>query len=299
MPRLRTLLPFAALAAALLVPSTASAVVGGQAASQAYPHMAELRLDGDYICGASLVAPDKILTAAHCVEGSQASQLSFVLGRPTRSDTSSGEEIPASSLRIHPQYDSSTQAFDVAVITLQRASTAGTPLALADPVADRGLWEAGDDVRVIGWGTRAGFDVLGLTITDDLQEVDVPIVADADCNRNYTLMGGIDPATMVCAGNLYGAEDSCQGDSGGPLMGLGANGSLKQVGVVSWGFGCGYPTQYGVYSRVGDALLGNWIRGQVGTQAARTATKAKKAKKARKAKKRSRKAKRARRARRA
>ena len=31
-----------------------------------------------------------------------------------------------------------------------------------------------------------------------------------------------------------------------------ASGTLVQVGVVSWGFRCGLPTQYGVYSRVGD-----------------------------------------------
>jgi secreted trypsin-like serine protease len=283
MPRLRTLLPMAALAAALLAPSSASAVVGGQDASRPYPHMAELRLDGDYICGASLVAPNKILTAAHCVEGEKASSLSFVLGRPVRSDTSQGEEIPASSLTIHPQYDPNTQAYDVAVVTLSRSSTAGSPIALADPVADRGLWEPGDDVRVIGWGTRVGFDLVGLTITDQLQEVDVPIVDDAECDQNYTLMGGIDEATMVCAGNLHGTEDSCQGDSGGPLMGLGTGGELRQVGVVSWGFGCGYPTQYGVYSRVGDALLGNWVRSQIGQQTAATKAKRAKAKKRKKA----------------
>jgi secreted trypsin-like serine protease len=276
----------AALGAALLIPSTAGAVVGGQAASRPYPHMAELRLQGEYICGASLVAPSKILTAAHCVDGAKAADLSFVLGRPTRSDTSQGEEIGASAVTIHPQYDADTSAFDVAVVTLSRPSTAGSPIALADPVADRGLWEPGDDVRVIGWGTRAGFDVLGVTITDDLQEVDIPIVDDAECDQNSTLMGGIDERTMVCAGNLHGTEDSCQGDSGGPLMGLGADGSLKQVGVVSWGFGCGYPTQYGVYSRVGDALLGDWVRGQIGTQAtAAKKQRAKKAKKRRKARK--------------
>jgi secreted trypsin-like serine protease len=285
MPRVRKLLPVAALAAALLAPSSASAVVGGQDASRPYPHMAELRLDGDYICGASLVAPSKILTAAHCVEGEQARSLSFVLGRPTRSDTSQGEEIGASSVTVHPQYDPDTQAFDVAVVTLSRSATAGSPIALADPVADRPLWEPGDDVRVIGWGTRAGFDLVGLTITDNLQEVDIPIVDDAECDQNYTLMGGIDEATMVCAGNLHGTEDSCQGDSGGPLMTLGAGGELKQVGVVSWGFGCGFPTQYGVYSRVGDALLGNWVRSQIGQQPAATKAKRAKAKKRKKARK--------------
>jgi trypsin len=271
----RLLLPLAALLAALVIPSSAGAVVGGQPASQPYPHMAELRDRGSYVCGASLVAPDKILTAAHCVEDAKASDLSFVLGRPVRSDTSRGEEIRARSLEIHPRWDPSTYAYDVAVVTLERPSTAGTPIALATPAADRGLWEPGDDVRVIGWGARVGYDVLGLTITDRLQEVDVPIVSDAECDRNYrlTLMGGIDPRTMVCAGNLHGTEDACQGDSGGPLMGFAADGTLKQVGVVSWGFGCGYPTQYGVYARTADTTLYDWLAPRVGTTTTTTTSK--------------------------
>src|SRR5688500_9023404 len=107
MPTLRTLLLATVAGALMIVPSTASAVVGGQDASRPYPHMAELRADGDYICGASLVAPDKILTAAHCVEDSRKdpTKLSFVLGRTTRSDTASGEEIRARGLEIHPNYD--------------------------------------------------------------------------------------------------------------------------------------------------------------------------------------------------
>ncbi len=77
-------------------------------------------------------------------------------------------------------------------------------------------------------------------------------------------MGGIDAATMVCAGELHGTKDSCQGDSGGPLMVPDATGALVQMGVVSWGFGCGYPTQYGVYSRIGDTALNSWVRTQAG-----------------------------------
>ena len=261
---LRKLLPAAFLAAALLVPSTASAVVGGKDASRPYPHMAELRMDGSYICGASLVAPDKILTAAHCVDGASASQLSFVLGRTTRSDTSSGEEIGASALEVHPQYDSGTMANDVAIATLERPATKGTPIAIVSPGTDRGLWEVGDEATVTGWGTRAGFDVLGLTVTDRLQEVTLPIADDAECDSFYTLMGGVHE-TSVCAGNIYGTEDSCQGDSGGPLVVPDASGTLKQAGVVSWGFGCGYPTQYGVYSRIGDDPLNGWIRQRIGT----------------------------------
>jgi hypothetical protein len=36
---------------------------------------------------------------------------------------------------------------------------------------------------------------------------------------------------------------------------------------VSWGFGCGYPSQYGVYARIGDHELYDWITGHVGPPA--------------------------------
>ncbi len=260
MPAPRTVLAAAALAAALISPSTASAVVGGQNATRAYPNMAELREGGVFICGASLVGANKVLTAAHCVDGTPASRLSFVLGRTQRSDTASGEVVPAASVEVHPGYDPSTQAYDVAIVTLQRNATKGTPIRLATP-SERDYWAPGDIATVTGWGARVGFDLLGLTTTDRLQEVRVPIRDDAECDRNYTLtlQGGIDESTMLCAGELHGTKDACQGDSGGPLMVADSTGALAQAGVVSWGLGCGYPTQYGVYARVSGATLYNWI----------------------------------------
>ena len=262
------MLPAAVLAAALTVPSTASAVVGGQDASRAYPNMAELRDGGQFICGASLVAPNKILTAAHCVseKPEAVGKLSFVLGRTTRSDTSSGEEIKATHVDVHEQYDSSTLAYDVAVVTLERNATKGTPIRLATP-SERDFWSPGDTATVTGWGARVGYDLAGLTITDRLQEVQMPLRDDAECDRNYTvtLQGGIDENTMICAGELHGTKDSCQGDSGGPIMVSDATGALAQIGTVSWGFGCGYPTQYGVYSRASGDTLYPWISARLGS----------------------------------
>lgn len=57
---------------------------------------------------------------------------------------------------------------------------------------------------------------------------------------------------MICAGFPEGKKDACVGDSGGPLV---SNG--RQIGVISFGYGCAQPNYPGVYANVASAL--KWI----------------------------------------
>jgi hypothetical protein len=63
---------------------------------------------------------------------------------------------------------------------------------------------------------------------------------------------------MVCAGTSQGGKDACQGDSGGPLF---DEITRVQVGVVSFGAGCGDANVPGGYSRV--SAVKPWIEAQV------------------------------------
>jgi secreted trypsin-like serine protease len=67
---------------------------------------------------------------------------------------------------------------------------------------------------------------------------------------------------MVCAGFEQGGVDTCQGDSGGPLFGRTSAGALRVVGATSFGEGCARAGKPGVYARVADATLREWIRSQ-------------------------------------
>ena len=120
---------------------------------------------------------------------------------------------------------------------------------------DRAAWSPGTMETIAGWGVTeengSGPDVL--------QEAQVPITTDAYCANAY---GDFDPATMLCAGFEQGGVDTCQGDSGGPMFGTSAAGGLRVVGSTSFGEGCARPGKPGVYARVADAPLREWIRGQ-------------------------------------
>lgn len=246
----------AGLAAVGLTAAPASAVVGGKAAPEgAYDFTASLQ-DGDFaFCGGSVIAPSWVLTAAHCVPDGSAAGLSVVVGTVDNSN-GSGQRRQVAQVLVHPDYDADASTSDVALLRLA-TPTSVTPIALAN--ADDDALEAdGAPVKVTGWGDRTPLAGGGLLTTNRLQEVDLSVVDDASC---ADANGGFDGATGVCAEGLL--KDSCQGDSGGPLFAREGS-AWTQVGVVSYGLGCGVPTFPGVYSEVNESGIRSFISQHAG-----------------------------------
>ncbi|MBA8823299.1 secreted trypsin-like serine protease [Saccharopolyspora lacisalsi] len=222
-------------------PSTlASApIVGGQPAQIERHPWAVYLVDeqGRQFCGGTLGSSNKVITAAHCVQGNTSPRAIRVVAGREDKRTDAGTVADVTGTWVHPRFESPFQGADVAVLTLDRkVSQRALPIATRK---DRRLYESGTRATALGWGAT----VEGGAASTILRKAELPVVSDKGCSQAYPQR--YSARSMVCAGYRQGGVDSCQGDSGGPLV---ADGKL--IGIVSWGQGCGRPGNPGVYTRV-------------------------------------------------
>jgi trypsin len=170
----------------------------------------------------------------------------------------------------HPKFNDLTLDYDVAVFTLMTAATLTDDvnvIFLPQPCTSlnciTGLAKPNTLVRVVGWGATSP-DGNRSSASADLQEVDVPIVNNTLCKQAMTYDGDV-TNRMICAGNKTGGKDSCVGDSGSPLFSYLATARTGvQTGIASWGgLPCATKNTYGVYTRISNPEINNFIRQQM------------------------------------
>lgn len=214
-------------------------VVGGERASTAdHPWVVYLTdPSGFQFCGGTLVTPNKVITAAHCMGSVTPTQMRVVVGRDDK-ETPTGETLGVSGAWVSPDFQGvGGRGLDVAVLSLATPSARPTlPLATA---ADTALYGSGVAARAYGWGATSE----GGATARYLGAATVPIRDDAYCRAADQTF---DPSLLTCAGFDQGGVDTCQGDSGGPLVAGG-----KLVGITSFGDGCARAGKPGYYVRVG------------------------------------------------
>lgn len=221
-------------------------IIGGHPAnSSAWPWMAGLvfkhssNINGVF-CGASLIATDWVLTAAHCVFYEDSSTFDVIINQ-AQLESSGGERLTVDHIVIHPLYNDFTLKNDLALIKLATPSE-NSPVKILSSFTVQD--HAGKPAIALGWGTTSATTE---QYPSELHKVNLPIISTSLCTK---VMGDITD-NMLCAGDGLGTKDTCFGDSGGPLIIYDKeSNSWRQAGITSWGFGCAEPGFYGVYTRV-------------------------------------------------
>lgn len=215
-------------------PIDAQIIGGSDVPDGKYPFMAAVldkrqgtTVNGQHICGGTLIDPNSVLTAAHCVtEGQFASDLRVAVGRTVLS-TNQGQLRNVTRIYVHPDFDSETYENDVAVLKLQ-SPVKGIQWTLLPPTTNNRYEESGRSLRIAGWGLMLPEE----EYPDRMQETRVSVLSDFWAEQFYG--DAFFPKVMVAAGR----EDkgTCYGDSGGPLFEK-VGRHYYQVGIVSFIFG--------------------------------------------------------------
>ncbi len=248
---------------------------GSTAAISAWPSFVRIfgreHLGQGFSCGGTIVGKQWVLTAGHCADGIVAGDYRVMEG--IDDVKAKGRELHVDRVYLHESYHKGAAGAprdDIALLHLSAPAGAPAQMLIPNALVDTAA-RGGVMAEVAGFGvTTPQTGVAGEpgATSNHLLSVAIPIVARPACAGILTaaLELSADTADFVdeaniCAGDpAVAGHQACFGDSGGPLV-ADIGGRRAQIGVVSWGAGCGVKGTVGVYASVGH--FEDWIRAHV------------------------------------
>lgn len=248
----------------LTIPGPPKKIVGGsQCGVEKYPFMVSLRRLSilSHFCAGTLVRPDWIITAGHCVVNHiNEPRLFTAIAGISQFNQLGIQRIRVKKMFVHPEFNENNYDNDIAMVSLEHnfvITELVKPIAIPNQVIHEELNMVCPEGISIGWGWHVDTKLKHLEngsiphVPVMQCVVNIPILTDKQC-QNARAGLHLRPNTFCTMVPTW--DNLCQGDSGGPLFC-----DNVQYGIVSSGYTCNFADDTpGYYTRV-DRVL-NFIK---------------------------------------